>query len=107
MDNAEELSSTHNSTATCRASLLSGLNPSQEKFSAGPEPPQSPHSSSTALPPHVPAQSATLPSQSHAPSAIPSPLHTPHSSSTALPPHVPAQSIVTVQFPSQSKFASG
>ena len=45
-----------------------------------PSPLQTPHSSTTASPPHSPAQSSTLPSQSHAPSAIPSPLQTPHSS---------------------------
>ena len=44
-----------------------------------------PHSSSTAEPPQSPAQSSTLPSQSHAPSAIPSPPHSPHSSTTASP----------------------
>ena len=47
---------------------------------------------STDVPPHTPAQSSSLPSQSQAPSAIPSPPQTPHSSSTALPPHSPAQS---------------
>ena len=45
-----------------------------------PSPPQMPQSSTTDEPPQSPAQSATLPAQSHVPSAIPSPLQTPQSS---------------------------
>ena len=70
-----------------------------------PSPLHSPHSSTTASPPHSPAQSNTLPSQSQASSAMPSPLHSPHSSTTASPPHTPEQSKSTKQLPSQSKFS--
>ena len=51
-----------------------------------PSPAQTPQSSSTDVPPHTPAQSSTLPEQSHSPSAIPEPPQTPHSSSTDAPP---------------------
>ena len=47
-----------------------------------PSPSHTPQGSSSASPPHSPAQSSTLPSQSHSPSPIPSPLHTPHSSTS-------------------------
>ena len=87
--------------------------PSQSKFSTGPSPPHTPHSSNSKVEPHVsshpdgpvspqPQPRSTLSSQSHAPSGIPSPPHTPHSSTTALPPHSSAQSNSTMQFPSQS-----
>jgi hypothetical protein len=59
--------------------------PSQSNPSAAPSPLHTPHSSSTAEPPHSPAHKSTLPAQSHAPSAIPAPPHSPHSSSTAEP----------------------
>ena len=57
-----------------------------------------PHISSTASPPHAPAQSSILPAQSHAPSGMPPPSQMPHSSTIAVPPkqdpstHWPSQS---------------
>ena len=45
-----------------------------------------------AVPPQVPAQSATAPAQLHFPAAIPLPPQTPHSSTAEEPPQVPAQS---------------
>ena len=53
-------------------------------------------SKSVKAPLHVPHSSNTLPSQSHAPSAIPSPLHTPHSS------YSPTQSSLSSQMLSAS-----
>ena len=50
-----------------------------------PSPLHWPQSSTIASPLHSPVQSNTLPSQSHAPSAIPSPQHTPHSSTSGPP----------------------
>ena len=72
-----------------------------------PSPPHTPHSSTTAVDPHAlshpdgpaspqPQPKSTLPSQSHAPSAMPSPPHTPHSSTKEEPPHTPAQSSTDV-----------
>ena len=69
--------------------------------SAIPEPSHTPHSSTTASPPHTSAQSNVLPAQSHAPSAIPEPAHTPHSSYT------PRQSSACVQIPSSSSSSHG
>ena len=84
--------------------------PLQSYPASGPSPLQTPHSSSTALPPQSPAQSKPFssnpepvaiqsPLQSY-PASGPLPLQTLHSSSTALPPQSPAQSNV---FPSQSQ----
>jgi hypothetical protein len=70
-----------------------------------PSPSQTPQASTSAEPPHSPAQSSTLPLQSHSPSGIPSPSQTPHSSSTLSPPHSPLQSTTYSQLPS-STFAS-
>ena len=61
-----------------------------------PSPPHIPQESTVASPPQFPAQSSTLPAQSHAPSAIPSPLHTPHSS------YSPTQSSTSSHTPSPS-----
>ena len=67
--------------------------PSQSKFSSGPLPSHTPHSSTSDEPPQTPAQSKVLPAQSHVPSAIPGPSHTPHSSNEDVPLTLPAQSV--------------
>ena len=56
-----------------------------------PGPSHIPHSSSSAVPPHSPAQSIV--SSPQQPSSFkPGPSHIPHSSSSAVPPHSPLQS---------------
>ena len=90
--------------------------PLQSYPASGPSPLQTPHSSSTALPSHSPAQSiiSSL-SQPQSAASVTVPAQVKHASSSALPPHTPAQSKpfssnpepVAIQSPLQSYPASG